>query len=212
MSSNYDAKSNTQRCPFYEKAGACRHGSKCVRVHNKPTSSKTVVFWKLFTNPGVKDAAVENLNKEAENEVKYKAKIHVPDFVPTGYMTKEEIDKYVDELYADLSVELAKYGKVKYIAICGNKNQHLTGNVYVKFATEEAAQKCYSECNTRWYDGRPLFCEFSPVVEFDRASCKDFMLSGSCERGHLCNFWHLKMPSKSLWLRCEGAKLSSAKS
>jgi splicing factor U2AF subunit len=37
-------------CPFYFKIGACRHGEKCVRIHTKPTVSRTILFPHLYQN------------------------------------------------------------------------------------------------------------------------------------------------------------------
>ena len=36
-------------CSFYFKIGACRHGERCSRLHNKPTFSQVRTFsWNLF--------------------------------------------------------------------------------------------------------------------------------------------------------------------
>lgn len=35
-------------CPFYYKIGACRHGERCSRLHNKPTESQTLLINNLF--------------------------------------------------------------------------------------------------------------------------------------------------------------------
>ena len=31
-------------CPFYLKMGACRHGDRCSRIHNRPILSQTVLL------------------------------------------------------------------------------------------------------------------------------------------------------------------------
>lgn len=38
-------------CPFYHKIGACRHGDRCGRVHNKPLFSQTVALAHMYQNP-----------------------------------------------------------------------------------------------------------------------------------------------------------------
>ena len=38
-------------CSFYFKIGACRHGDRCSRIHNKPTFSQTVLLQNLYVNP-----------------------------------------------------------------------------------------------------------------------------------------------------------------
>ena len=39
-----------------------------------------------------------------------------------------------------------------------------TGNIYVMFKKEEDAAKCVEELNNRWYNGRPIYAELSPVT------------------------------------------------
>ena len=38
-------------CPFYFKIGACRHGERCSRLHNKPTFSQTVLCSNMYQQP-----------------------------------------------------------------------------------------------------------------------------------------------------------------
>lgn len=38
-------------CSFYFKIGACRHGERCSRIHNKPTFSQTILLSNLYQNP-----------------------------------------------------------------------------------------------------------------------------------------------------------------
>jgi hypothetical protein len=38
-------------CPFYFKMGACRHGDRCSRRHNKPTESQTVMIRNMYQSP-----------------------------------------------------------------------------------------------------------------------------------------------------------------
>lgn len=68
----------------------------------------------------------------------------------------------------------------------------------VKFRDERSAAKCYQECNDRWYGGKPIFCELSPVSYFDDAACKDFSASGRCDRGDQCNLIHVRRPDYDL--------------
>ena len=42
---------NRVNCSFYHKIGACRHGDRCSRLHNKPTFSQTIVMSNLYQNP-----------------------------------------------------------------------------------------------------------------------------------------------------------------
>lgn len=38
-------------CPFYFKVGACRHGDRCSRQHNKPLFSQTVLLNHMYQAP-----------------------------------------------------------------------------------------------------------------------------------------------------------------
>ena len=38
-------------CPFYFKIGACRHGERCSRKHNKPPFSQTLLLKHMYKNP-----------------------------------------------------------------------------------------------------------------------------------------------------------------
>jgi hypothetical protein len=45
----------------------------------------------------------------------------------------------------------------------------MSGNVYVKFYTEEDAMTAKEDLNGRFYAGRHICAEFSPVTEFREA-------------------------------------------
>lgn len=89
----------------------------------------------------------------------------------------------------------------------------LIGNVYARFKYEDSAQAACDALNSRWYAGRPIYCELSPVTDFREACCR--LNSGEgCVRGGFCNFIHRKEPSAELdrelelstkkWLRARG--------
>jgi len=54
----------------------------------------------------------------------------------------------------------------------------------------------------RYYDGRVLTAEFSPVIDISRhwceGRCKQFDKNGLCRRGHQCNYLHVKPLSERL--------------
>lgn len=89
----------------------------------------------------------------------------------------------------------------------------LIGNVYARFKYEESAQQACDALNSRWYAGRPIYCELSPVTDFREACCR--LNSGEgCVRGGFCNFIHRKDPTPELdrdltlstkkWLKLRG--------
>uniref|UniRef100_A0A0M3HFZ7 C3H1-type domain-containing protein n=1 Tax=Ascaris lumbricoides TaxID=6252 RepID=A0A0M3HFZ7_ASCLU len=73
----------------------------------------------------------------------------------------------------------------------------MLGNVYVKFRHESSAERAVNSLNERWFDGRPIHCELSPVVDFRDACCRQYEI-GECNRGGFCNFMHLKKVSSGL--------------
>lgn len=50
--------------------------------------------------------------------------------------------------------------------MCDNLADHMVGNVYVKFREEESAAKALQAIQGRYYNGRPIVAEFSPVTDF----------------------------------------------
>ena len=49
----------------------------------------------------------------------------------------------------------------------------------------------------RYYAGRPIVCEFSPVTDFREATCRQYE-ENTCTRGGYCNFMHLRPISRCL--------------
>ncbi len=67
-----------------------------------------------------------------------------------------------------------RYGEVEEMNVCDNLGDHLVGNVYIKFRTEEDASKAVAELNNRWFGGRPIYAELSPVTDFREACCRKY--------------------------------------
>lgn len=176
LASIFGTEKDKVNCSFYFKIGACRHGDRCSRLHNKPTFSQTILLQNLYQNP----------NNPAKN--------------PDGQkiMTDEEEQSHFDELFEDIFIELEdKYGSIEEMNICDNLGDHLVGNVYVKFKNEEIAEKAVMALNNRWYNGQPIHAELSPVTDFREACCRQYEM-GECTRGGFCNFMHLKPISKDV--------------
>jgi splicing factor U2AF subunit len=113
-------------------------------------------------------------------------------------MSEEELQEHFDEFFEDIFLELEeKYGPIEEMNICDNLGDHLVGNVYIKFRHEEDAEKAVAELNNRWFGGRPIVAELSPVTDFREACCRQYEMS-ECTRGGFCNFMHLKPISKDL--------------
>lgn len=163
-------------CSFYFKIGACRHGDRCSRVHNKPTFSQTILIQNLYVNPQ-NSAKAQGDGKEVSDE---------------------EDQRHFDEFFEDIYVELEeKYGPIEEMNVCDNLGDHLIGNVYVKFKREEDAEKAVEDLNNRWFAGKPVYAELSTVTDFREAGCRQYEI-GACTRGGFCNFMHLKQISSNL--------------
>ena len=82
--------------------------------------------------------------------------------------------------------------------------------MYIKFRREEDAERAVKELNNRWFGGRPIYAELSPVTDFREACCRQYEM-GECTRSGFCNFMHLKPISRELRrdLYSRGAKFKS---
>ena len=68
---------------------------------------------------------------------------------------------------------------------------------HFKIEDEEFADAAMKKMNGRYYAGRPLLCEFSPVTDFKEARCRQYD-EGTCDRGPYCNFMHVRQPCREL--------------
>ncbi|CAG9465158.1 unnamed protein product [Pedinophyceae sp. YPF-701] len=170
LASIFGTEKDRVNCPFYLKIGACRHGDRCSRMHNVPSISQSILIRNLYQNPVLTQPAG-------------------PDGLPLPIDTNEKLEDFED-FYEDVFEELAKYGEVEEMNVCDNLGDHLVGNVYVKFGAEEEAAACYQALQGRYYMGRLLTVEYSPVTDFRQATCRQYEES-SCRFGGYCNYLHL---------------------
>jgi hypothetical protein len=179
LASIFGTEKDKVNCSFYFKIGACRHGEKCSKVHNKPTFSQTVLLKNLYLNP---------LNTSHQSTERI--------FIDS--MDEEQLQSHFDDIFEELFIEMeAKYGEIEEMNICDNLSEHLAGNTYVKFRYEEDSEKACQDLNNRWFNGKPIYAELSPVTDFHEACCRQYQM-GECPRGGFCNFMHLKPISNSL--------------
>jgi len=99
--------------------------------------------------------------------------------------------EHFEEFYEEILEEFMKYGEIEEMHVVENLGDHMFGNVYIKYRYEEDAEKCLKAMNGRFYAGRMLASEFSPVTDFREARCRQFD-EDTCTRGGYCNFMHLK--------------------
>ncbi|XP_059855463.1 splicing factor U2AF 26 kDa subunit isoform X3 [Delphinus delphis] len=152
LASIFGTEKDKVNCSFYFKIGACRHGDRCSRLHNKPTFSQTVVLLNLYRNP-------QNTAQTADG-----SHCHVSDVE-----VQEHCDNFFEEVFTELQ---EKYGEIEEMNVCDNLGDHLVGNVYVKFRREEDAERAVAELNNRWFNGQAVHAELSPVTDFRESCCR----------------------------------------
>jgi len=81
---------------------------------------------------------------------------------------------HFEDFYEEVFMELAKYGEIEEMAVADNIGDHMIGNVYTKFITEEQAKLAMQGLNGRFYSGRTIMCEYSPVTDFREAKCRQY--------------------------------------
>ncbi|XP_019187409.1 PREDICTED: splicing factor U2af small subunit B-like [Ipomoea nil] len=159
-------------CPFYLKIGACRHGDRCSRLHNRPTVSPTLLLCNLYQRPDMSDPQGQPLDAG-------------------------RIQEHFEDFYEDIFEELSKLGEIESVNVCDNLAVHMIGNVYVEFKEEEQAAAALQALQGRVYCGRPIVAEFCPVTDFREAKCRQFE-ENCCNRGGFCNFMHAKVIGRGL--------------
>ncbi|KAK9723872.1 hypothetical protein RND81_05G031300 [Saponaria officinalis] len=176
LASIFGTEKDRVNCPFYFKIGACRHGDRCARLHTKPSVSPTIVLSNMYQRPDMITPGVD------------------PQGAP---LDPRKVQQHFEDFYEDLFEELNKYGEIECLNICDNLADHMVGNVYVQFREEEHAAEAVRNLTGRYYAGRPIIVDFSPVTDFREATCRQYE-ENVCNRGGYCNFMHLKKISREL--------------
>ncbi|PQM39692.1 splicing factor U2af small subunit B [Prunus yedoensis var. nudiflora] len=176
LASIFGTEKDRVNCPFYFKIGACRHGDRCSRLHTKPSVSPTLLLSNMYQRPDMITPGVDAQGQPID---------------------PRQIQRHFEEFYEDLFQELSKYGDIESLNVCDNLADHMVGNVYVQFREEEHASNALQNLSGRFYAGRPIIVDFSPVTDFREATCRQYE-ENTCNRGGYCNFMHLKRISREL--------------
>lgn len=174
------SEKDTCFCPFFHKCGACAYGSLCSRMHIRPESSKTILLNHFYPNPNF---FMDNLP---------------PDTLEIDNGT---IIQNFNDFYRDIFFELKKYGPIKDILVAANLEPHLEGNTLVMYEDEESAVTAMRNLRGRYYAGRIIDAQFSPVTNFEESICKQFK-EDRCNQGLKCNYIHPKRPSDEVLIEC----------
>jgi splicing factor U2AF subunit len=110
---------------------------------------------------------------------------------PVTNMPAQEEGEHFEEFYEEILEEFMKFGEIEEMHVVENLGDHMFGNVYIKYRYEEDSEQCLRAMNGRYYGGRIIAAEFSPVTDFREARCRQFD-EDHCQRGGYCNFMHLK--------------------
>ncbi|XP_009777870.1 splicing factor U2af small subunit B [Nicotiana sylvestris] len=176
LASIFGTEKDRVNCPFYFKIGACRHGDRCSRLHTRPTVSPTLLLSNMYHRPDMITPGVE----------------------PQGQpLDPLKIQEHFEDFYEDIFEELSKFGEIENLNVCDNLADHMIGNVYVQFKEEDHAAAALQALQGRFYSGRPIIVDFSPVTDFREATCRQYE-ENDCNRGGYCNFMHVKMISRDL--------------
>lgn len=181
LASIFGTEKDRVNCPFYFKIGACRHGDRCSRLHNRPNSSLTLLLANMYQSPDAGLAQTGGL--DADGNIRQ--------------MDPKKMQEHFEDFYEDIFEELSKYGEVENLNVCDNLADHMIGNVYVKFREEEHATAALHAMSGRFYAGRPIMVEFCPVTDFREATCRQYE-ENTCTRGGYCNFMHLRKIGRDL--------------
>ncbi|XP_002527446.2 splicing factor U2af small subunit B [Ricinus communis] len=176
LASIFGTEKDRVNCPFYFKIGACRHGDRCSRLHTKPSVSPTLLLSNMYQRPDMITPGVDANGNPID---------------------PRKIQQHFEEFYEDLFQELSKYGEIDSLNVCDNLADHMVGNVYVQFREEEDAENALRNLSGRFYAGRPIIADFSPVTDFREATCRQYE-ENACNRGGYCNFMHLKRIGREL--------------
>lgn len=104
---------------------------------------------------------------------------------------------HFEDFYEEVFMEISKFGELEDLVVADNIGDHMIGNVYAKFQSEETAKNAMKGLNGRFYSGRVICAEYSPVSDFREAKCRQYN-EGQCERGGYCNFMHPKHVSREM--------------
>ncbi|KAL0793191.1 hypothetical protein Bca101_064568 [Brassica carinata] len=121
----------------------------------------------------------------------------IPDMITPGVdpqgqpLDPSKIQQHFEDFYEDIFEELDS------LNVCNNLADHMIGNVYVLFKEEDQAAASLKALQGRFYSGRPIIADFSPLTNFREPTCRQYE-EESCNRGRYCNFMHAKQISREL--------------
>lgn len=170
----------SQLCQNFEKTGVCAKGDACRFVHRTADISRCLVFHHLFPDPDL-----------------FRGLLPDPDVLQ---ITAKQRQNVIDAFYLDVFLVMRQFGIVEDIVICGNRADHLSGNVIVMFKEANAAVVAQSALNGQYYAGRKIVVTLAPIQRTSNSICR--ISDGECPMGDKCAFVHPLEPSKHVMNEC----------
>lgn len=171
-----------ERCAFFSKMGACRHGELCTKLHYHPDTSPTVLFPLMYPNPH----AIAHI-KDREWDVEF---------------DKRYLKKHFEHFYKEVWRTFMEFGRIAELRVVSNLGDHLLGNVYIRFEDPQVASRIVSELRGKKLNEIIVLPELSPVTNFAEACCKED-LEDRCQRAEQCNYLHIMRVSRRLLEKLE---------
>jgi len=168
---SYGTEKDSSNCAFFLKTGSCRYGDACSKFHPYPPVSTTLLIKNMYDGPGMSEPTDEDNDDDLEH-------------------SEEEIRDHFEQFWHDIVPEFRRYGEIEQLRVCRNHSHHLRGNVYIMYKNQEEALRAHHAFHGRFYAGKKLIVQFSPVVNWKSAVCGLFTRR-QCERGKQCNFLHV---------------------
>lgn len=95
-------------------------------------------------------------------------------------MIKETV-RHFEDFYEEVFLEMANFGEIEDLVVCDNIGDHIIGSAYVKYYDENDAERAMKSLSGRYYAGKLIMPEYSPVTNFRDAKCRQYE-EGSCSR------------------------------
>jgi splicing factor U2AF subunit len=164
----------------YEKTGACPKGDLCQQSHRNIEMPRCLVFHHIYPDP---ELFIDMLP---------------PDVFSLSAKQKQNL---IDAFYLDMFLMLRNFGLLEDILLCGNKSDHLSGNLIVMYKEVQSATSTLMALNGQYYAGRKIAVTFAPILRLSNAICRSAG-DAQCQLGAQCNFVHPLNPSKFVMNEC----------
>lgn len=160
-------------CIFFKKTGVCSRGESCNKTHLEAPISRTIILHHIFPDPDVFSNILTSKSVKIDESKK---------------------QRLVDVFFIDVACMLMQFGELDDMAIAGNKNDTLIGNVIAFYRDSNAAVAAQRTLDGVFYAGRRIHVTLSPTLRISTAFCHNFE-NNQCQMGDACCFIHPLEPT-----------------